>query len=83
VTWRWPGKGSLVGTFVAGDQTRQGIDVAGKTGAIRSLLRPTEGRVQRQRSLCYGDLIIVKHNANFLSAYNHTPQSASSRKATR
>jgi len=71
VTWRWPGKGSLVGTFVAGDQTRQGIDVAGKAGD--PVLAAADGEVVYSGNglLGYGELIIVKHNANFLSAYGH------------
>jgi lipoprotein NlpD len=71
VTWRWPGKGSLVGTFVAGDQTRQGIDVAGKAGD--PVLAAANGEVVYSGNglLGYGELIIVKHNANFLSAYGH------------
>ena len=71
VTWRWPGKGSLAGTFVAGDQTRQGIDVAGKAGD--PVLAAADGEVVYSGNglLGYGELIIVKHNANFLSAYGH------------
>jgi len=71
VTWRWPGKGSLVGTFVTGDQTRQGIDVAGKAGD--PVIAAADGEVVYSGNglLGYGELIIVKHNANFLSAYGH------------
>jgi len=71
VAWRWPGKGSLIGTFVAGDQTRQGIDIAGKAGD--QVLAAADGEVVYSGNglLGYGELIIVKHNANFLSAYGH------------
>jgi lipoprotein NlpD len=71
VAWRWPGKGSLIGTFIAGDQTRQGIDVAGKAGD--PVLAAADGEVVYSGNglLGYGELIIVKHNANFLSAYGH------------
>jgi len=71
VAWRWPGKGSLIGTYVAGDQTRQGIDVAGKAGD--PVLAAADGEVVYSGNglLGYGELIIVKHNANFLSAYGH------------
>jgi lipoprotein NlpD len=71
VTWRWPGKGSLAATFVAGDQTRQGIDIAGKAGD--PVLAAADGEVVYSGNglLGYGELIIVKHNANFLSAYGH------------
>src|SRR5690606_11294537 len=30
--WRWPADGAVVGTFASGDPTRQGIDIAGKSG---------------------------------------------------
>jgi lipoprotein NlpD len=71
IAWRWPGKGSLIGTFVAGDQTRQGIDIAGNAGD--QVLAAADGEVVYSGNglLGYGELIIVKHNANFLSAYGH------------
>ena len=71
VLWRWPGKGSLVGNFVAGDQTRQGIDIAGTSGD--PVLAAADGEVVYSGNglLGYGELIIVKHNATFLSAYGH------------
>jgi lipoprotein NlpD len=71
VAWRWPGRGSLIGTFVGGDQTRQGIDIAGKAGD--PVLAAADGEVVYSGNglLGYGELIIVKHNANFLSAYGH------------
>jgi len=71
VLWRWPGRGSLVGNFVAGDQTRQGIDIAGTSGD--PVLAAADGEVVYSGNglLGYGELIIVKHNATFLSAYGH------------
>ena len=71
LAWRWPGKGSLVGNFVAGDQTRQGIDIAGTSGD--PVLAAADGEVVYSGNglLGYGELIIVKHNAAFLSAYGH------------
>ena len=71
VVWRWPGKGSLVGNFVAGDQTRQGIDIAGTSGD--PVLAAADGEVVYSGNglLGYGELIIVKHNAAYLSAYGH------------
>ena len=71
VSWRWPAGGVLVGSFVAGDPTRQGIDLAGKAGdpvraaAAGSVVYSGNGLVG------YGELIIIKHNASFLSAYGH------------
>ena len=74
VSWRWPGEGKVTGTFVAGDQIRQGIDIAGKAGdAVRAA---ADGEVVYSGNglLGYGELIIIKHNANFLSAYGHNRQ---------
>lgn len=71
VTWRWPGNGKVVGTYVSGDQTRQGIDIAGKAGD--SVQAAADGEVVYSGNglLGYGELIIVKHNASFLSAYGY------------
>ena len=71
VSWRWPGNGKVVGTYVGGDQTRQGIDIAGKAGD--SVQAAADGDVVYSGNglLGYGELIIVKHNASFLSAYGH------------
>jgi len=71
LAWRWPGKGPLIGNFVAGDQTRQGIDIGGTAGD--PVLAAADGEVVYSGNglLGYGELIIVKHNASFLSAYGH------------
>ena len=71
LNWRWPGKGPLIGNFVAGDQTRQGIDIGGTAGD--PVLAAADGEVVYSGNglLGYGELIIVKHNTSFLSAYGH------------
>jgi lipoprotein NlpD len=71
VAWRWPADGQVVGGYVAGDQMRQGIDIAGKSGApVRAA---ADGTVVYSGNglIGYGELIIVKHNPAFLSAYGH------------
>jgi len=71
VAWRWPADGQIVGTYVAGDQTRQGIDVAGKAGdPVRAA---ADGSVVYSGNglIGYGELIIIKHSPSFLSAYGH------------
>lgn len=69
ITWRWPASGKVVGTFVGGDQTRQGVDIAGNAGA--PVLAAADGSVVYSGNglLGYGELIIVKHSSAFLSAY--------------
>lgn len=71
VSWRWPASGKVVGTFVAGDQTRQGVDIAGSDGA--RVVAAADGSVVYSGNglLGYGELIIVKHSTSFLSAYGH------------
>lgn len=69
--WRWPAKGQLVGRFVAGDPKRQGIDIAGNAG--QPVLAAADGVVVYSGAglVGYGELIIVKHSDEWLSAYAH------------
>ncbi len=71
VTWRWPAAGKVVGTFVAGDQTKQGLDIAGRAGDPVRAAAAGEVVYSGNGLIGYGELIIVKHNANYLSAYGH------------
>ena len=69
--WRWPTEGQLIGRYVAGDPTKQGVDIAGRSGqAVRSA---ADGVVVYSGSglVGYGELIIVKHDEQWLSAYGH------------
>jgi len=71
VAWHWPADGQIVGRYVAGEPTRQGIDIAGSAGsAVRAA---GDGVVVYSGSglVGYGELIIVKHNDAWLSAYGH------------
>jgi len=65
--WRWPVKGELLDQF----GVNPGIDIAGKYG--QAVLASEAGKVVYSgRGLKgYGDLIIIKHNDTFLSAYAH------------
>lgn len=69
--WRWPADGGVVETFVGGDPTRQGIDIAGKGG--QPVRAAADGVVVYSGSglVGYGELVIVKHNEQWLSAYGH------------
>lgn len=71
IGWRWPVDGRVMGAYVAGDRTRQGIDIAGRAGdpvraaANGSVVYSGNGLIG------YGELIIIKHSPSFLSAYGH------------
>ncbi|RZA20913.1 MAG: LysM peptidoglycan-binding domain-containing protein [Lysobacteraceae bacterium] len=69
--WRWPADGSVVATFASGDPTRQGVDIAGKGG--QPVRAAADGVVVYSGSglVGYGELVIVKHNEQWLSAYGH------------
>lgn len=69
--WRWPVEGTLLSGYVAGDATRQGIDIGNREGTpVRAA---ADGVVVYSGSglVGYGELVIVKHDDNWLSAYGH------------
>jgi lipoprotein NlpD len=69
--WRWPTAGRVVERFSAQDRTRNGVKIAGRSG--QPILAAEAGRVVYSGSglIGYGQLIIIKHNKNYLSAYGH------------
>lgn len=69
--WLWPTKGRVVQKFSSGDQGNKGIDIAGQRG--QSVVSTANGTVVYSGDALrgYGNLIIVKHNDNYLSAYAH------------
>lgn len=71
IAWRWPTQGALIGRFVAGDNTRQGIDIAGSGG--QAVVAAAAGTVVYSGSglVGYGELVIIKHSDEWLSAYGH------------
>ena len=71
VGWHWPARGALLERFAAGDATRQGIDIAGTAG--EPVLGTADGVVVYSGSglVGYGELVIVKHSDEWLSAYGH------------
>lgn len=64
----WPANGQLVGKF--DDKSNKGIDIAGKKGD--PVLAADEGRVIHVGPLRgYGNLVIIKHNDTYLTAYGN------------
>jgi len=70
-SWRWPADGVVVGNFVPGETTKQGIDIGGSNGQV--VKAAADGVVVYSGSglVGYGELIIIKHNEQWLSAYGH------------
>ncbi|OOG37031.1 peptidoglycan DD-metalloendopeptidase family protein [Rhodanobacter sp. C05] len=70
VNWRWPADGSLVSRFQSGDAI-PGIEIGGRQGdPVRAA---ADGMVVYSGNglVGYGELVIIKHNDSFLSAYGH------------
>jgi lipoprotein NlpD len=71
LAWTWPTTGAA--TILAGfdEQRNKGLDIAGKAGD--PVLATADGRVVYAGAGLrgYGNLIILKHNNTFLSAYAH------------
>lgn len=72
INWQWPTKERrIMETFSSTDPSRQGLDLTGKLGT--PILSAADGRVVYAGSglTHYGQLIIIKHNEKYLSAYAH------------
>ena len=69
VAWMWPTSGKLIAPF--SEAGNKGLDFAGKAGD--PVLAAGEGKVVYAGSGLrgFGELVIVKHNATYLSAYAH------------
>jgi lipoprotein NlpD len=69
VNWLWPAAGGVIGTF---DESRnKGLAISGRAGD--PVFAAADGRVVYAGSGLrgYGNLVIVKHNNTYLSAYAH------------
>jgi len=69
VGWIWPAQGSLIAGF--DEAKNKGLDISGKAGD--SVLAAADGRVVYAGAGLrgYGNLIILKHNNTYLTAYAH------------
>lgn len=69
VRWQWPARGKLL--KAATPTARKGISIAGRRG--QKVVAAATGRVVYSGSGLrgYGNLIIIKHNDTYLSAYAH------------
>ncbi len=71
VNWVWPAQGNIIGRFSETGVETKGINIAGNTGDRVSAAGDGEVVYAGRGLLRYGDLIIIKHNDRFLSAYAH------------
>lgn len=70
-SWRWPTDGKVIENFSGAEGGNKGIDIAGSKGQV--IVATADGRVVYAGNALrgYGNLIIIKHNDDYLSAYAH------------
>ncbi|MBC8007196.1 MAG: peptidoglycan DD-metalloendopeptidase family protein [Prolixibacteraceae bacterium] len=73
MTWEWPAQGKLLYGFGQGP-IQKGVGIEGRSG--QPVLAAAPGKVVYSGSGLrgYGKLIIIKHNASYLSVYAHNSQ---------
>ena len=69
--WSWPVKGELSKRFSASKSTMQGISIVNKRGSSITAAAPGKVVYAGSGLRGYGNLIIIKHNYDYLSAYAH------------
>ena len=72
--WQWPTRGNVVMNFGSKDGIDSGIGITGANG--QPIVASADGRVVYAGAglIGYGQLVIIKHNDTYLSAYGHTEQ---------
>lgn len=68
ISWQWPANGKIIEKF---SNASKGIDISGSLGD--KVVAAADGRVVYSGNALpgYGNLIIVKHNDDYLTAYAH------------
>mgnify|MGYP000739781916 CR=1 FL=1 len=71
-SWNWPHNGKIVRTFNPKQTQSKGVDMAGQLG--EPVFAAAAGKVVFAGSGLrgYGNLVIIEHNQEFLSAYAYT-----------
>ncbi|MGG4606948.1 murein hydrolase activator NlpD [Providencia sp. Me31A] len=71
IKWRWPAEGKIIENFSDAQGGNKGVDIAGSRG--QTVLAAAPGKVVYAGNALrgYGNLIIIKHNDDYLSAYAH------------
>lgn len=69
--WQWPADGPIVRPFSNSSVTRRGIAIGGRRGDDVRAAAAGEIVYAGSGLVGYGRLIIIKHDARFISAYGH------------
>lgn len=71
IDWQWPAEGPLLSAFGEGESITAGIDIGGQKGQPVKAAGPGIVVYAGNGVRGYGNLILIKHNDEFLSAYAH------------
>ncbi|WP_192034885.1 peptidoglycan DD-metalloendopeptidase family protein [Halomonas sp. YLGW01] len=71
VPWQWPAEGEVINGFGEGSSITAGIDIGGQKGQSVKAAGPGIVVYAGDGVRGYGNLILLKHNNQFLSAYAH------------
>lgn len=71
LNWLWPTEGKIRTTFLGSNPARKGISIRGKEGQDVKAAEAGVVVYSGDGLLGYGELIIIKHNDSYLSAYGH------------
>ena len=71
IAWQWPVSGPVISGFSLSETGNKGIDIRGSRG--QAVKAAATGKVVYAGNALrgYGNLIIIKHNDDYLSAYAH------------
>ena len=69
--WLWPTQGKIRTTFLASNPARKGISIGGQEGQPVKAAEAGVVVYSGNGLLGYGELVIIKHNEQYLSAYGH------------
>lgn len=72
--WQWPADGPVIRAFSNSAMTRRGIAIAGERGDEVRAAAAGEVVYAGGGLVGYGRLIIIKHDAQFISAYGHNEE---------
>tara|TARA_B100000989_G_scaffold299060_1_gene292705 strand:+ start:19387 stop:20121 length:735 start_codon:yes stop_codon:yes gene_type:complete len=74
LNWQWPAQGKVVGRYSAQGVANKGIDIANRRGTPIKASSGGEVVYSGHGIRGYGNLIIIKHSPEYLSAYAHNDQ---------
>ena len=71
VRWAWPVRGPILAGFSNAEHGNKGLDIGGKAGTPIKAAAAGEVVYAGNALRGYGNLVIIRHNDDFLSAYAH------------